>query len=608
MFQRIFTIICLVLLVFSPTTGFAQDKAVTGPYHIDENTPLVLSPEALEEVAAIEFTYEKMFHRAFSKISIGDMGGASAILRELRSKAFEEEYLNLSSFSIDLLDRARKESAAGNHVEARFLASWAETLSPEDSKVQLIIASLKESIGSNGAFSAFRKSLQFASMSPLFVSKFMVNAALLALVGMTLSLFLVCLIQLARNSELLVLNISKKFPDNYKGLIGPPFVLLLLVVPLYFGLLPALACWSLLLSRYVKSCRWLAALVGAIILSWSLGLPTIEKVAWQVSTPINEAIENVNNRTYSPRDEKALLSALELEKDNPILLFTQAQILRRAGKLDKAATIYQSLVDSNSKRAAVHKKSLLNLAGIYYLQKKFEKAELLLQGLEKLKEDSFEFYYNYAHVKLALLDTEGNRKFYKLASDSNEARIEWLKKYKVAERKQVFTELPRTSFYPTFIKPTEVETIDGQEVAPASLSKVDVIFQSLVRDGSVVTLLALGLITFFLGLAIRFTKKMLYRHLVEARPFFGTRRSKIWHGMPAGGYIAGSQPIVGAFLLAMLIAFSVAAFGKPLDLISLTPIKLPISSLMTSLTIMLFLFVSASSLIFVRDSRGESNA
>ena len=606
-FSKILVLLAIVSLSINPAIaeGFEEEMAPKS-YYLGDSTPVVLSATALEELAIAELTYDRMFHRAMAKIISGDEGGASVILAEIREKAFREEYLNLSDFSISLLERAKQEATNNNHIEARYLATWAETLSPEDSRIQLIIASLYESIGTGKAISALSKSVSFMFMSPMFVSKIFVNSFLLLLIALTLSMFIVCLIQLTRNTELLMVNISKKFPDNYRGLIAPPLLLLLFLLPFYFGLVAALGCWSLLLCRFVKSCRWLGAIAGVLIIAWAVSLPTVERVAWQVSTPLNQAIENVNNRTYSPADEANIISALKIQSDNPILLFTYAQILRRAGKLDRAAATYQLISENTAESASVHKKSLLNLAGIYYLQRKLERAEGVLEGLEKLNEKSFEFYYNYAHVKLALLNTEEHRKFYKLASDLNEERIVWLQKYKVAQRKQVFTELPRTSFYPTFLKPSAVKVSNGEEVGSAAPVLRNVVYGSLLRNGTFFSVVLVGLLTLAIGLLIRFSKKQIYRMITDAKPFFGVSQSKIWHGMPAGGYIAGQYSIVGIFILAALIGMVICTTGKPANMMALTPVDLGTGKVMMTLTIIVFLLVSASSLIFIKDSEEES--
>ena len=108
------------------------------------------------------------------------------------------------------------------------------------------------------------------------------------------------------------------------------------------------------------------------------------------------------------------------------------------------------------------------------------------------------------------------------------------------------------------------------------------------------------------GLMIRFTSKPIYRMLVKAKPFFGTRNSKIWHGMPAGGYVAGSQPILGAVLLTSLIVLVMVAVGKPINLLALTPMDLNLGGVVISLAATLFLLISASSLMFVDDSKEEA--
>ena len=164
MYYKIFSII-LAIFLFIPASVVAEtatDKVV------EAGTAAVGAEKSAAELPAVELTYERMFNRALSKINNGKEGEASVILEGIRAKAFEEEYLNLSGLSVSLLERAKQESVAGNHVQARYLVSWAEKLSPEDSRIQLGIVSLKDSLGNSAAFSALWKSFKFATMSPLF--------------------------------------------------------------------------------------------------------------------------------------------------------------------------------------------------------------------------------------------------------------------------------------------------------------------------------------------------------------------------------------------------------------------------------------------------------
>ena len=595
----------LSLILFFSSAAVAEEK--TKPYFLLEDTPVVYSPQKLEAIAKVENTYERMFARAFNKISNGKEGEASVILSEIRTKASNEEYVNLTPFSLKLLDRAQQEAELKNYVSVRFLSNWAEKLSPEDGRVHLLIASLLEAQGVGRSFSSLLNALAFSFDSPVLVSKILLNSSMLFLIGITLSLFIVCLVQIARNAQPIVEMVSKMFPDNYKGLIGPPLVLLVLVAPLYFGIMAACGVWALVLSKYIKSCRWLAAITGAVILAWSFSLPSIERLAIQLDAPLNQALENVNNRTYNPQDKDLIKMALNEEASDSVLLFSYAQILRREGRLDKAAALYRIVADNSPKKSAVHKKSLINLGGILYLQKDFEKASAMLKKLEDLKEESFEFYYNYAHVRLALLDTVDHRKYYKLASDLDENRILWLKKHKVAVRKQVFSQLPEGSYYPRFFQPWVVNE-KGKLESALAMDQKSLIYASLFREGSASKLTILGLFVMAIGLMIRFTKKDIYRLMPESSPFFGTGESKLWHGLPAGGYVAGNQPIAGVFLLAIMSALIIAVIGKPAVLLSVTSIELNISKFLTSMVVICFLLVSASSLLLIKETEREVTA
>jgi len=600
----IFKPVLLTILICSFSASAQQaavlldDLEATSP----EKSPLFVSKPMPPE------TLGHLFFGGLSKYHEGNAGEASASFKALRDTSSEGGYLNLSEFSIILLRNARAEAAQGNTNDAKFLIHWADELSPADSRVSLLSAGFPEITGYGDSISKLWKSLVHLPGNPTLFATFLINTLLVGLAGLTIALFVTALLQLSRNAESVVLNISQLVPLNYRGIFGPIIALIVLASPLCFGLLPAVCVWSILLGLFLKNCKWFPALTGAAVLCWGAGMLIAERVGPHLSQEINFAAENVNNRTYAPQDKKFLASAIEENPSDLVTLFLYGQVVGREGNHEESSKIFSSIVNLTRKKEDIHKKAKLNLAAVYLRSGKQQEAGRLLEELLKSGERTFEAYYNMAQVKMAALDTAGHRNMFKLASDVDSQKMDWLEKYKSSSVVPLFASLPADGFFERYSRPvTNISVSSEDKIGDSSkeFSK-ELVYSSLTRNGSVFAIVILGAFTLFVGLFIRFRKSEESAVGQYNSSFFGQKKSVIWHGFPCGGLVTGRRPIAGAILLGILTSLVIVAVQNPVELLPVSrDLYLEKGNFFIALAVVLFLLITSFTLIFNRDGDEE---
>ena len=587
--SRIFKFLLLGLSLL-PTVAHAKVKEVV----------------AKAESQASTETLSQLFFKGVTLYNDDKAGEAAVSFQAARDKASRDGYLNLTDFSIALLRQARLESQDGNTNDAKFLVHWADTLSPLDARVSLLSAGFSEVTGYGASIGKVFKSIGLLPRTPTLMASLLLNVLLVGLTAFTIALFVTALLQLSRNAESVVLNISQMIPLNFRGVLGPVLALIVLASPLYLGLLPAVCVWSVLLGFFLHSCRWLPALAGATVICWGSGMLIAERVGPQLALDLNYAVENVNNRTYAPQDKRSLAMSIESNPGDLVPLFLYGQILGQEGDHLLSAQVFNKIIDQTRKKEDMHKKAKLNLAAVYLRSSKETEAGVILEELLRSGERSFEAYYNTAQVKMAALDTVGHRAMYQKAVDLNPEKIEWLEDFKSSDVVPIFASLSTDGFLERYFKrvPSSNVVLPGEEPLQAgSLFGKEKVYASLMTGGSFTLILLLGGLTLSMGLFIRFRKGENDLESHDNTSFFGKIKSVFWHAFPCGGMIAGNRPVLGAMLLGVLTSLVIIAYQNPVELLPVSKdLFLEKGSLFLTLAVGLFLLITASTLLFNRES------
>jgi len=212
--------------------------------------------------------FNSLFFEAVSYLAQGRTANASEVLISLRQQAALRGYKNLPTYSFTLLERATTAAEKGRMVDAKFLAERAVELSPNDARVHFSAASRHEIIGVGKASEFFFLGITEIWRRPSALFTAGSNLFLLFLSAVTLSLFLICIVQFALHGTHVYRAIKGLNP---RKLASPAAILLFgaaLIVPMFGGVLFAIACWTLLISRTVPGAKWLFASTGVVILCW----------------------------------------------------------------------------------------------------------------------------------------------------------------------------------------------------------------------------------------------------------------------------------------------------------------------------------------------------
>jgi hypothetical protein len=119
---------------------------------------------------------------------------------------------------------------------------------------------------------------------------------------------------------------------------------LTLIAPIFFGPLLSLIAIVLLLTFTVKSCRNLTLLLGFLVLAWGASLSFVDIVGYNVTHPVNLALENLKIKSYSPASVRIIKNAVNSKSDSPLMLFALAKVMFDEGNLTKATELWNKVI------------------------------------------------------------------------------------------------------------------------------------------------------------------------------------------------------------------------------------------------------------------------
>ncbi len=543
---------------------------------------------------------DSLFFAAMESIQARDLGEASERFDAVKQRAYDFGYENLSVHSVRLLELANGRDDF-NETETAYLVRRAVMLSPGDARIVLAAASYYQTIGIPEALGYGWKALTLLPKTPTVVISMMLNVLFVGLVAVTVALFLVCVVQLVCNIERVISAMMIVVPDGFRGITGPLVTFIALVLPLFGGLLVAIAGWALLLSFSLRSCRSLALLTAVFVLCWARAIPILETLGARIQSELVRAVEEVNNGNYSPFFKERLLEAVERNPRDPVLNLTLARELTRQGALEDArvrletSLSFSELADDPTLRSALK----LQLGTVAFLSGQYEQAKTIFSEEERAGNDSLPVLFNLAQSHLALLDTAQHREFFNRAGDADRAELKRLQEVEAggdaAMRKLASFSLPSWRKYLPYLG--SIHAGDDAQALFSQYRRMQ-LTTSLMRGGSEQVLLAFGgiLVLISIWLMVRRRRPM---RLAASTPLLLARpRSRIWLFLPAGAFVAGEAPSIGVLLLGIFVACSMVALGRPTELFEIAPAGNSLQTFWFAVVIFNFTLLLISSLIF----------
>lgn len=588
-----------------------------------------LAEQAAEEAAAVEYfpgayargvstanvakrgaesQIKQEFATALRQIQNAELGLAAKSLASVERLASAEGYLNTSEYSMDLLSLARQAEEEGKTVDVRFLISNAIELSPRDPRVLFLAASFYSSIGISSAMSYATEALLKLPSYPLVAATIMLNAILLLLAAATLALFVVCVVQLVRNTERIFAFCSGIGPRALRGYCAVALLAGVMLLPFLGGLLFALGCWAIVVSRIRESARFLPALVASLILAWGFSLPVVSTLSYNLGLESNRVMQDLSNLSFSPEGGELLTEASKKHAENPLLRLSLAQLNHLKGAFGVAESEYRHVVASPESERGLVATAKLNLAVLEYNRGEFEKARRLLS--EQLSDgvSSFELYYNLSITNLALLNTSKHSEYYLMAKNIDEKRLSAIDAKELNNPVPLMSGAPTTSYLPaltTSILASDAEAFERSKAKQAMLAS------SLLRDGNVTRLLIWGGIVMLLGVlsALRRPSPHRLKSLGGAVFSEDDQESALWLLLPGGRFLAGDRPLLGAAALTLCVVFVLAAVDAPVALLPAGPVPMNLDSLFFLAAASVFvIFASISMLLSMRNTGTQTEA
>lgn len=527
---------------------------------------------AAEELATASF--ERRFSEANRLLNDDRFAEGAEVLDGLLLAAQERGFTGLGGYALAVLKRVPLLEANGELTEAAYLVRRAVALAPEDPWVLFAASGHFRLLGYSEALQLAVRGCVAGLKSPPTVVGLAFNALIIGLVALTLASMMVVLVQLVCNVKRVLINATKKTSVYTKGLLGPILLLAIMLLPLFGGLLFALGCWALVLSRCIKECRGLGVLVGGVILTWGLSLSVLQTFYLQLQSPLNTVLAHMKGASFYVGDLAILEEAARTSRE-PALQFALGAALTREGRLGEAGQLYAELVAAGDPDAAgeISAAALLNRGAILFNQGMVQEAKELWLQAERAGDTSFELWHNLAQAHLVLLDTAGHREYYQRAMDEDASRLQTIDQTAVDGKSAVL--FVGTSAWPylrRFFRPVPAEeaALYGDRV-----EKQRAVAQTLLASGSNVRICLWGGLILLLSIgASRRGRGDFYRYRDGA-----LEHSGIWLLLPAGPFMVGNKPGVGLLLLGALIALLMLGLGEPHITVPLFPESFPFDAI-----------------------------
>ena len=552
--------------------------------------PALLAPNyASADDASPQKVLDHLFLQGINDINANRFAEASGKFTELQKAAAQRGLENLPSFSVALIERAEAMLGTNEREKAAFLLRRAEELSPRDPKVLFALSRFSEVTGAGSAFSFGLQALRYSLSSPLVVGTFLVNIFLVGLVALTLSLGLVCVVQFVRSTDLVFARVSKVLPQYCRGVLSGPLVFALMILPAFGGILLAIVCWSVVLSRSVPSCRRLALAAGLVTAAWGLSLPLAAALLGTLGSRSAAVVSELNSMSYSPDAAEVLASS----EPAPLLVFAKAQSLYFDGQFEAARAGFRKIASKGD--AALTRMVEANVAAISLAEQNAAAAKTDLLQLESDSGPSFESSYNLALVSLAELDTEAQRKFYEQARAIDPGRLARLESLTEGHALPLLTAAPKKLFLPFLLHSFDPDSATERSARRARESAVAA---ALVFGAGPTFLVVLGTCISFFGL--------LRRKPEEAPAALAVSIGALWKVVPGGRALCGEYPASGACLLAVFLGFLLAGTGVPVHLVPVAAVARDSSNVFFAAAAVLVVIAQLFSLLLAkRRAQGE---
>jgi tetratricopeptide (TPR) repeat protein len=533
-----------------------------------ESSEAIHQPVRFDPFAKLDNHY----YSALGAVNRGDYSEAANQFELLLADAKELAIESLPIYSEQLLHLAQSVEGEREVHEIRFLVNHAVELSPEDPRTLFGAIRFRLAIGNDQAWEYFGRGLAAAWDYPSVILGVGRNVVFTFLVALTLSLFLVCIIQLVSHRLSLLRGLGLMFPLKWRGLLSGPLFLLCLFVPLVGGPVIAAALWALLLGRYVKDCAGLGLLAGVLLLCWVPTVVLVERIDSTANSAITRVVESAEKGGHVASTPGVVKLALARHGADVRLLFAAGVWAMRQKDYEQAGKFFQFVLDREDERSGYALASKNNLALAKFLTKEFAQSKKLLSEVMDASSPSVDQLFLMARLQIAMMDADKHREFFAQANELDPARVSELEADQEVLGDVLVQSLPWELRYRRLLSPV-FGNISGEPFMEES-TEGRALLRVVTNSSDPISAGVVGLLVLLLGLAVYFRPARV--RATEARLLqceLGVP-SMIWILMPGGYFIRGKYVVAGVFVIAVIICLVVFAFNAPVAMLNVLPVEI----------------------------------
>jgi len=557
--------LCLGPQFFWQTCAIAQQEKISSEEtHYSVELPRLADVQTPEHAGG---SLDQLFSMAMADIRKNDIAAASEKLDLLKQQSIAQGYLGLNGFSDELLRYAALEQKNVDLATKSFLVRRAVELSPNSGRVLISAAAFLDVFSAKTVIKLVWDGFGQLLDTPLSFSKLGINTLFLVLVALTLSFLITCSLQIVSHRDRLFGVISNRLSLRMRGLATPLLLMAVVTLPLWGGILFALGCWSLLLSRCLKHCRMLCWCCAMVIISWSMAVPVIQTVGLNSGSNLLQVVQDLNQRSYAPQASKTLEKAMSQNPRSPLFPFSLGLVEYRQGTFSKSEEFFRAALLHPQASAALKQAALVNIAVNQYDMKNFAEAKESLLAARSESFDTIEIVYNLAQVEAALTDTEKFREYYTVATEMDRQAVEAYDASMRTKASLVSMGVPDALIYRTFT--SDIRSLNENVPYATFVNLREKVLGALFVGGSPLAMGVFGILIIVLSaLSSESKRKRVIGGLAEPQP---TQPSLVWAMVPAGLVVVSDKPVQGACLLSIIVCALMLGYQQPVQMIHILP-------------------------------------
>lgn len=543
--QRSTSIILLFILsacvyFATRTCVYAQDE-LSRPSSVKNNEHVQPAESPPEHGDAQEM--QRLWEELLKSYALADYAQMSDRISQIIILRDSLGIRDLPRYAEVLIEHGRALLAANQRDEARLFYRWAFKLAGNSPEILWSVLPFASQFGIDSTTRVFKRALEETFFSPFRVLNILhlsIYPLLFSLsVALVISFVLIFCAQIMEIFRVMAWRIK---PEK-RGWLIPLLFISAVCIPLCFGLLWCLVCWSVVLYVLLPEKRFLSLTVGLVILAWGVLTPLRENIASWIADPQVRRVVLAGEQPLTTNELLPLKAMMSEWQSDVVVQFKFAQLLRRAGEHQQATKLINGLEMSLGEKSWV----IAERGVLQFLSGEIGAAEKSVRRAVDLDARSPEAFFNLSKIVFENSETKESRELFGKALKLNKSRVESMRLREDVlgihdPRSFADVELPMYEYFSAALVPNARSFDRAHEVIGRWMWGVDPRLASLV-----------GLIVLMMHLIPRHRSRR-----INPKGLFDGYGSGVISNLavriiPAGYAIVGSKIRSGFFILSAMI-------------------------------------------------------